>query len=577
MAATPSTSSQSFQLSDGASTFLSITSRAELAAWLGVTERKLLFVLYKLSDGEKYVDFSIKKRNGGERLISAPVKALKFFQKKISSVLYEVCNPRYMAKGYVPGRGLLEHAERHTRAHLVVTADLKKFFPSINFGRVRGMFMAKPFKFNAGVATLLAQICCKAGSLPQGSPSSPAISNIICRSLDKGLLEFSNRRRLSVTRYADDICFSTNMRSSLAGLLESFPEQGFIPGVGLRSLVESAGFELNLDKFNVARKNERQMVTGLIVNDGVATPRKWRRQLRVLMHILRTTDEVAGSAIVNTWTSPPPSRSGATGSISKLIQGKAAFAGFVDKRSSKNYVRSLHRSYPQLRALLPRVSPTFPVRVMTEGFTDLIHLEAAIRHYSDQVDLSDVKIRFHNYSSDQGDVDMLATLRRIAKVDVDELTLGFFDFDNPRLLKEISLQEGSHERLGRMVFAACLSRPTGVIGAYCIESLYRKDQSTKPTKEGRQLFFSEDFDSSGVYNGGVLRREHPRKTAITLSEKVFNPEDPSVSLTLSKADFANMIAAGESPFDKMDFSGFLPTLLHLRRMVDEAIRIQRYK
>ena len=194
-----------------------------------------------------------------------------------------------------------------------------------------------------------------------------------------------------------------------------------------------------------------------------------------------------------------------------------------------------------------------------------------MRHCSDRVDFSNVALRFHNYQGDVGDKDMIKTLHRINKVDVEELTIGIFDHDNPSFLKEISLNEGSHVRLGRMVFAACLSRPKHVTGNYCIESLYRRSDSSKVTSEGRRLYFSDEFDAEGIHSNGALRRQYPKKTALVLSDRVFDPKDPAKSLTLSKADFAAMVNAGASPFNDMDFSGFLPTLAHLRKMIDEAV------
>ena len=571
----PSPTNKANQPSVRSLEFKSIASRSDLAKWIGIEERTLLYILYKLPESQKYKDFTISKRNGGSRLISAPLKALKFAQKQIASVLYDIQPPRRLAKGYIPGRGIYDHASQHKRRSTVVAADISEFFPSIHFGRVRGMFLAPPFSLNKDVATMVAQLCCKSGQLPQGSPSSPGISNIICRGIDSDLLEFARRHRMSVTRYADDVCFSTNNPKPLFGLFENQPLLGPSPSIELSTIFQKNGFRLNLKKFKVSKSNSRQMVTGLIVNDGVSIPRAWRRQLRALLHLRSKLDEVSATAAINTWSSPPASRQGLSVSVDSLIRGKASFASYIDRRSGTNHVASLHRGYPKLRGMLPRIAPTFPVRIMAEGQTDLIHLEAALDHFSDRLDLSDINLRLHNYQGDGGDNEMLHTLRRIANVDVEELTIGIFDYDNPKLLKDLSLNEGGHVRLGRMVFAACLARPTGFTGQYCIESLYRRGDASRQTAEGRRLFFSDEFGTDGVLIGGTLRREFPKKSAVVLSERVFDPTSPDVSLTLSKTDFASMVNAKAAPFANMDFSGFYPTLVQLRRMVDEAIRFQR--
>ncbi|CTP91601.1 RNA-directed DNA polymerase [Xanthomonas translucens pv. poae] len=578
MPSSPPVKKNSQQLSDRALEFKAMASRSDLAQWIGIKEKTLLYILYKLSDSEKYKDFTISKRDGGTRLISAPLKALKFSQKRISAILQEISPPRHLAKGYVPGKGIFDHAFLHKHRKTVVTADITNFFPSINFGRVRGMFLSPPFSLPTSLATMLAQLCCKDGQLPQGSPSSPAISNIICRSLDLELLEFSKRHRISVSRYADDICFSTNMRKPIFGLYEINSQFGNFPGTELSDIFTRNGFTLNIKKFKVSKSNSRQMVTGLIVNDRVNIPRAWRRQLRVLLHLRSRMEDAATTKVVNSWSSPLPSRKGETSSIDNLIQGKASFAAYIDRRSGTNHIGGLYRSYPKLRGMLPRVTQTFPVRIISEGPTDLLHLQAALEHYGSKLDLSNISIKFHNYQSDQGDADTLQTLRRIAKVDVEELTIGIFDYDNPKLLRDLSLDAGGYVRLGRMVFAACLARPAQTNGMYyCIESLYRRDQASRTTTEGRRLFFADEFKEDGSSQDGSLRREHPKKSALVLSERVFDPAKPEVSLTLSKTDFASMVFTKAAPFSDMDFSGFLPTLTLLRRMVDEAMRYQGIK
>lgn len=571
MSASPPSVKKTSLLSPNAIAFRSIKSRSDLANWIGIKESTLIYILYRLPTSKKYTDFLIPKRNGGARLISAPRKALKYAQKRISSVLYDISPPRNLSKGYIPGRGIFDHAYRHRRRSTVVTADIKGFFPSINFGRVRGMFAAAPFSLPLDVATMLAQLCCKDGELPQGSPSSPAISNIICRSLDLDLAGFSRKHRITVTRYADDVCFSTNMRKHLFPLVERNDLLGDVPGGEVSRIFEKNGFELNLKKFNLSKSNSRQMITGLIVNSHVNVPRQWMRQLRTLLHLRSRMEDAQATEIANTWARPQASRKGVTESIDHLIRGKASFAAYIDSRSGTRHIASLHRGYPKLRQMLPRMNPSFPVRIMAEGPTDLLHLEAALRHCSDRIDFSNVALRLHNYQGDVGDVDMIKTLHRINKVDVEELTIGIFDHDNPSFLKEISLNEGSHVRLGRMVFAACLSRPKFVTENYCIESLYKRSDSSKVTSEGRRLYFSDEFDAEGLHLHGVLRRQYPKKTALVLSERVFDPKDPTISLTLSKADFAAMVNAGAAPFNDMDFSGFLPTLAHLRKMIDEAM------
>ncbi|WP_081274877.1 reverse transcriptase domain-containing protein [Xanthomonas graminis] len=565
----PSLSNRSLQ-------FLAIRTRADLASWIGLSEKALLYILYKLPPEKKYTTFLIKKRNGGFRKISAPRKALKFSQHQLSLVIQEITPARHIAKGYVKGKDISDHAKQHVRKNLIVVSDLKDFFPSINFGRIRGLFLSPPYSFPSDIATILAQISCKDGELPQGAPSSPAISNAICRKLDRQILQLASRNRVSVSRYADDICFSSNKPISIS-ICDTSLVSGDVAGQALRRIVQENGFQINDAKFHRTPYNQRQMVTGLVVNEGISIPRRWKRQLRTILHIRSKFDDSRSTEIVNSWSSPQASRSGKVTSIDEVIKGKASYAKHIDRISGRGVVESLHRGYPSLNELLPRVRPEFPVRIMTEGATDLIHLDAALQKYEKQLDFFNISIKLHNYLGDTGDVDVLSTLRRIAKVDVDELTIGLFDCDNSKLMKEISLNPGSYVRLGRMVFAAALAPPnSSTTPPFCIESLYPREQSTKSTKEGRRLFFGDEFDKSGKLIDGDLLREFPQKTAVALSEKVYLPSDPSTSLTLSKVDFANMVSVGAYPFENIDFSGFLPTLYLLRTMIDDATR-HRYK
>ena len=118
------------------SDFLSVKSRSDLAGWLGVSERALRYILYKLPEERKYSTLEIKKRNGNARVIDAPSPALKFLQSKLAETLSEIAPPRQLAKGYVRERSIFDHAKVHRSKRWLVLADIKDFFPSINFGRL---------------------------------------------------------------------------------------------------------------------------------------------------------------------------------------------------------------------------------------------------------------------------------------------------------------------------------------------------------------------------------------------------------------------------------------------------------
>ena len=324
------------------SDFLSVKSRSDLAGWLGVSERALRYILYKLPDERKYSTFEIKKRNGNARVIDAPSPALKFLQSKLAETLSEIAPPRQLAKGYVRERSIFDHAKVHRSKRWLVLADIKDFFPSINFGRV-GVFRAAPFSFGHEVAVCLAQLCTKGGQLPQGAPTSPVISNIVCRRLDRELLELSKRSRCSVSRYADDVCFSTNTRDISARVADFVGEAGWVPGLELKSVFQRNGFQINPNKFMVRCGRERKLVTGLSVNSGVSIPRSWRRQLRSALHVIRKYGEVPGDSIVLSWR--PAFQRGSAVNIGQVIRGKVRYAHWIDRLAGRGSVEALHRNY----------------------------------------------------------------------------------------------------------------------------------------------------------------------------------------------------------------------------------------
>jgi RNA-directed DNA polymerase len=556
----------SHSLSPRAREFLSLSTRQDLSSWLGVSDRNLRYILYTLGSAHKYVTFTIKKRSGGERIIDAPHPALKHLQHKLLAVLNEVAPASGLAKGYVRNRSIIDHARLHRNQRFVILADLQDFFPTITFPRVRGALLAKPFSLHPVVATCVAQLCCKDGVLPQGAPTSPALSNLICRSLDHKLLKLAKQHRLAASRYADDICFSTSQREIPSGLAEVKCGR-WIAGDALTELVESCGFRLNARKFKVRTTEERQLVTGLIVNHGVGLPRRWRRQVRVLLHLVQRYGATRAGEIATTWAHPAASRRGFV-SIEQVIRGKSNFAQYIDCRCGRAFSDALFRSYPSQRYLLPRPLYGVPLRLMTEGKTDLLHLEAAFNHFVSIGDFTHLKPRFINFPGDTGDVELQKTLSRIARSDIPELTIGIFDGDNPKLMKELGICYGNYVQLGINVFAICLASPMAPEHVpVCIEMLYPRDKLCALTSDGRRVFLRDEFDAiTGLSNDGLYRRDKPGAHSILVGHRVTRIADGYSSL-LSKSDLAKMVLDKVAPFDDMPFDGFVPTF----RLIDSVV------
>ncbi|MCL4250171.1 MAG: TIR domain-containing protein [Anaerolineae bacterium] len=265
--------------------FFQLQTESDLADLLNVDRRSLFFYLYHLSSENKYKSFDIPKRSGGTRHILTPTRGLKQIQRRLLSVLHCVYEPKQSTHGFVLEKSIVTNAMRHLGQRYVCNVDIQDFFPSINFGRVRGMFGAYPYYLNEHVATLLAQLCCHENQLPQGAPTSPIISNMICARMDSELQQLAKRHYCIYTRYADDITFSTR-RSEFPSAIAQYVDSSVRVEAGeeLLEVIEGNGFTLQPTKGRLLSRKHRQEVTGLIVNKRLNTRRKFIRQIRGMLH-----------------------------------------------------------------------------------------------------------------------------------------------------------------------------------------------------------------------------------------------------------------------------------------------------
>lgn len=247
------------------------------------------------STKEKYTEFEIPKKQGGTRKILAPNKELKKIQSSLSNFLYDCIEEINLTRkikgnlsyGYQRGISTMNHAKVHSKKRFVFNIDLKDFFDSINFGRVRGFFIANNnFSLHPKVATILAQIACHNNSLPQGSPCSPVISNLIGHIVDIKLAQLATSCGCSYSRYCDDITFSTNKKVFPHKIAFSNDSNEYLPSKNLINIIERSGFEINLKKVRMSLFYSQQNVTGLTVNKRVNTPRLYRDTVRALVHHL---------------------------------------------------------------------------------------------------------------------------------------------------------------------------------------------------------------------------------------------------------------------------------------------------
>ena len=257
-----------------------------------IEQLRLLSYSNKLSQTYHYHSFTVPKKTGGKRQITAPSSSLKFVQRKIQEHIVHPVALHHAAHGFVCERSIVTNAKPHIGAHIVVNLDLKDFFPSIGYKRVRGAFMH--LGYSEAISSILANICTEARVhsfeeagekwflrigehvLPQGAPTSPAISNIICRQLDARLEGLAKKQGYTYTRYADDLSFSTNNKlAKVGGLLSA-----------CHRIIAEEGFVVHPEKTQVMRTGRCKEVTGIVVNEKSNVSKKRCKQFRAFLHTL---------------------------------------------------------------------------------------------------------------------------------------------------------------------------------------------------------------------------------------------------------------------------------------------------
>ena len=320
-----------------------------LAFSLGIPVKQLTGLLYGVKIENCYSSFVIKKKNGDDRTINAPNKSLKYVQRKLARLFVERQKEFFLEKNvknnishaFFKGKGIKTNAIPHRNKKYVLNLDLENFFGSIHFGRVQGFFKKNTYFKLPEIATIIAQLTCYEGSLPQGAPTSPIISNLICQILDQRILSLCKRFRLTYTRYADDLTFSTNDNNFKKNYTEFLEE--------LEIIIIHSGFNVNSKKTHFQEYNGRQLVTGLSVNKKINVKKEFYKKTRSMAHTLYKT----GKFTIN----------GAEGTINQL-EGRFSFINDLVKYNNRlEELNSLnHNSIVHKKNLLFTKGKNFEVK-----------------------------------------------------------------------------------------------------------------------------------------------------------------------------------------------------------------------
>ncbi|MCU6618787.1 retron Ec67 family RNA-directed DNA polymerase/endonuclease [Achromobacter mucicolens] len=396
------------------------TQLAEIATLLNFKPSGLSYLLYVATDESKYISFEIPKKSGGMRLISAPSPKLKRLQSNLSKLLLNCLDElrnsgQYrdsMSHGFQRNRNILSNAKKHRAQRYVFNLDIADFFGSINFGRVRGFFIKdERFRLDPKIATIIAQIACRNGSLPQGSPCSPIISNLIGHILDIRLVGLAAKNGCRYSRYADDLTFSTNKKQFPLdiAILDATSHQWNI-GNGLNEILQANRFNANPSKTRMQYSDSRQEVTGLVVNRKLNVRSEYRKLVRAMVHRLFLTGQFSlnGGAIAA--TSAGAFSTQTPGTLDQL-HGMLGFIDGVDQHNIQEHnlrtedLSQKEKTYRKFLLYKDFYLADKPI-LLCEGKTDNVYLKHAIRRLARHpllgekvgVDSFKYKIRLYKYA-----------------------------------------------------------------------------------------------------------------------------------------------------------------------------------
>ena len=356
-----------------------LESKEELAFLLNIPIRKLTYILYIKRPDSFYTTFEIPKHNGKSRIIHAPQSDLKKLQSNLATQLSLYVENYTKESSIIPnishafskGKSIITNASIHRNKRFIVNIDLKDFFDQFHFGRVRGFFHKnKYFNMSIDVATIIAQISCYKGKLPQGAPTSPIITNLICNILDMHIVNIAHKYNLNYTRYADDLTFSTNNKN--------FPKKYNVFFNELETEINNFGFEINPDKTRFVFNTSHQEVTGLVVNKRINVCKQFYKETRAMADALYKNGEFTINEHIGTLNQ---------------LEGRFSFINQIEKYNnikSMKYnnakahtpqsLNSREKEYQKFLYYKYFYANSKPL-IVTEGKTDIIYIKAALKKY----------------------------------------------------------------------------------------------------------------------------------------------------------------------------------------------------
>lgn len=556
----------------------------DLARLLRYRPSGLSFIVYRIPNEAKYTAFTIKKKDGGERRIDAPAPKLKLLQKRLGDLLYECLHEieerdkrrNKLSHAFRKRHSIITNAKRHKARRFVLNLDLQNFFPSLNFGRVRGFFLKNNhFKLSEPIATLIAQIACNNGILPQGSPCSPIISELLTHFLDIRLARLAAVNKCTYTRYADDITFSTNQKSFPEAIATAGSE-GWVLGRELRSRIVDSGFNINDLKTRMQFRGSRQTVTGLTVNEKVNVPQRYYKLARAMTNSFLTTGAYKRDGVENTSVQR---LEGILNHIYHLRDRQVDIQIDTEKNDDRRHKLHAERTkdkneYPSgIRIIYSRlvfykhfIDPVKPL-ILCEGSTDSIYLKSAIRQLitthpklaSAKAGKVTIDVNFFKYSRQSRDLLQLRGGSADLKFFIENWRKALTKFKHHPMKHPVIVlidnDDGANnifKLLGSNRFGISINHATDLPFYHVDGPLYL---IKTPIRGADNKSCIEDFFP-------------PATLAIKLDGKIFNPnKEHDAPGEYGKSQFAERVVRPHA--GTIDFSNFDPLLSRIEATIDD--------
>ncbi|WP_242157368.1 reverse transcriptase family protein [Aestuariivivens sediminis] len=266
-----------------------------------------------------YKTYTLPKKNGGFREINQPLNKLFDIQKEFSKYfIIKRGNYNEISHGFELEKSIFTNAQKHTNKKIVLNIDLEDYFLNITKEQVSKVILEK-FNLTDFEANYFADLFTINNHLPQGSPTSPILSNFVCDELDKKLRKYCKRFNITYTRYADDLTFSFH-----------FDKLPIIQITEIILIIEDLKFKVNRKKFRWFYQNKRQIVTGLVVNKKVNVKREFYKNIRAT---LWNWEHKGLEWSLEEFSKKYPKRK----SFNKTVKGWIDYIGFIKGKEHKYY------------------------------------------------------------------------------------------------------------------------------------------------------------------------------------------------------------------------------------------------